>query len=925
MLAKDFLLTCIVVAAIGPFRATAATTHYVDQNSSNPVAPYSDWNHAAINIQDAIDAASAGDTVLVTNGVYQTGGRTFSTGALTNRVVIDQALTVQSVNGPVVTAIQGYRVPDTTNGPGAVRCVYLTNNASLIGFTLTNGATLGTNAGAFDQQGGGIRSGSSVTCVISNCWILGNAASTWGGGAYSGHLDACTLAGNSAAEGGGAYVAKLANCQINSNSAGQGGGTSQAFLSDCTLINNYAPQGGGAFQSFGTGCLVSQNSAQSTGGGLMGGSFTNSILMQNSAQTGGGAYTTTLTNCAVINNQASLMGGGSDLGTLWNCSISQNTALNGGGCYNSSANNCLIVSNQATLGGGSYGGEYTNCTIVGNSAKTSGGGIYAGTGAWAYNSIVIFNTSSSESTFNMTGAKSDYCCTDPFQSYTFIVTNAPRFVDPGAGDFHLQPNSPCINVGNNNFARGLALDGNPRIVSSTVDIGAYEFPKIFHYVSLSNTVPQSPYITWAHAATNIQNAIDASTNGDIVLVANGLYKTGGRAIYGTLTNRAAVNKPITLQSVNGPGVTSIEGSNLGFIAAAPGPVVRCVYLTNGASLIGFTLTNGQAAAVGPADYNIKGGGVYCEDASDIISNCVFIGNNAMISGGAFGGTLFNCQLIANQAYGAGAAASNTLNNCSLIRNGTYFSGLPQYINSQALGSVLNNCTVALNDGPGPALVACTANNSIIYFNTNTLNAQYSNFTNSTLNYCCTTPLPATGANNFTDNPRFTATLARDVHPLATSPCINAGQNASAFGDLDLDGNPRIRGGAVDLGAFEFQSGATEQFPQWLQQHALPADGSADFLDSDNDGFNNLQEWLAGTDPTDATSLLQLATPPQTNASITITWQSVAGRFYFLQRGTNVTRSFSTIQSNLLGQAGTTSYTDTNSVKDKMFFYRVGVQ
>ena len=60
--------------------------------------------------------------------------------------------------------------------------------------------------------------------------------------------------------------------------------------------------------------------------------------------------------------------------------------------------------------------------------------------------------------------------------------------------------------------------------------------------------------------------------------------------------------------------------------------------------------------------------------------------------------------------------------------------------------------------------------------------------------------------------------------------------------------------------------------------------------------------------------------------ITITWQSMPGINYFLERSTNlcVKPAFSLLQTNIVGQPGTTSYTDTNAVGPGPFFYRVGV-
>jgi hypothetical protein len=54
---------------------------------------------------------------------------------------------------------------------------------------------------------------------------------------------------------------------------------------------------------------------------------------------------------------------------------------------------------------------------------------------------------------------------------------------------------------------------------------------------------------------------------------------------------------------------------------------------------------------------------------------------------------------------------------------------------------------------------------------------------------------------------------------------------------------------------------------------------------------------------------------------------VTNRTYFLERATNLAAAspFSLLTSNLVGQAGTTTYTDTNAFGPGPSFYRVGVQ
>ena len=131
-----------------------------------------------------------------------------------------------------------------------------------------------------------------------------------------------------------------------------------------------------------------------------------------------------------------------------------------------------------------------------------------------------------------------------------------------------------------------------------------------------------------------------------------------------------------------------------------------------------------------------------------------------------------------------------------------------------------------------------------------------------------------------------------------------------------------------MGAYEFQPDVSGEFIDWLSQASLPTDGTSDYADADSDQLNNWQEWIAGTEPTDALSVLRLYSPSNDASGVTVTWQSVSNRTYFVERVTDlgaVPPPFSLLSSNIVGQAGTTSFTDTNASGPGPFFYRVGVR
>jgi hypothetical protein len=367
-----FAMTCLKgLLVLAAARHSCAAIYYVATNGNDSAAG-TNWATAKATIQAAIDLSVSNDTVLVSNGVYATGGRIVY-GAMTNRVAITKAIMIRSINGPTVTTIKG----SGPRGNAAVRCVYVGANATLSGFTLTNGATRASGDDVRERSGGGAWCESSG--VLSTCTLSGNSADVYGGGSYSGTLSNCTLSGNSADYGGGSYSATLNNCILSGNSAfNYGGGSYYSTLNNCTLSSNSAFGGGGSSRGTLNNCTLSGNSAD-WGGGSYSGTLSNCTVSGNSAyQYGGGSCYGTLYNCTLSGNSATNYGGGSSGGTLDNCTLSGNWANWGGGSYSGTLYNCTLSGNWAKWGGGSYSGTLHNCTLSGNWAKW-GGGSYDGT------------------------------------------------------------------------------------------------------------------------------------------------------------------------------------------------------------------------------------------------------------------------------------------------------------------------------------------------------------------------------------------------------------------------------------------------------------------------------------------------------------------------------------------------------------------
>lgn len=262
---------CTLILSLFAARGIAAEFFVSPLGSHEP--PFASWQTASTNIQAAIDAAAASDVVWVTNGVYDSGGKK-SVDGQTNRVLIDKALTVASVNGPHFTTIKGEWDPQI-NGPLAIRCAWLTNEATLKGFTLYSAATTATSYGL---KGGGAY-GVSRSATLINCVLATNSASSAGGGAAGLNLKGCTLVGNEVVSSPGII--------------GAGGGAVNCLLDGCRVFGNRASvHGGGISDSTAQSCVINGNEA---GAGIV-----------DYRSGGGGVYSSVLLNCTVVGNLSSV-------------------------------------------------------------------------------------------------------------------------------------------------------------------------------------------------------------------------------------------------------------------------------------------------------------------------------------------------------------------------------------------------------------------------------------------------------------------------------------------------------------------------------------------------------------------------------------------------------------------------------------------
>jgi hypothetical protein len=539
-------------------------------------------------IQEAIDYARSGEIVEVGPGTYSGDGNRdidFRGKAITLRSSAGAGSTIIDCTG---SGSEGHRGFYFHGGEGS--------GSVLRGFTIVGasvpGSDVPSDSGSWisspvNPVGGGIycefSSPSIVDCIIKGC-----ATELGGGiGVVNGSptiidcvIKDCRAGGLGQAESGGS-----------------GAGIGLIRGSDATILHTQINNNSGYYDSRGAGIYCWRSHAF----------FADCVISRNTAQgsvQGGGAF----------------CGGSSSRLELENCVISGNTAEIGGGL-------CAGSSGESTI----ERVIITNCTIANNSLSadqsSTGGGIHSfSSNITIRNSIVWYNDGAAVMLIDPASSSPVlYSCIEGGYPGQGNIDSDPLFVSPGGGDYHLQSTlgsyrswsggwvkdsgySPCIDAGDPQDPVG----AEPLTNGKRINMGAYggtaEASKgeegLLLHVDKSNGSDYNSGLSRSKAFATIQAAVNASFDGDTIVVWPGVYRE----------QVDLKNKAITLESADDAAVvTTSTGFAFSFVTAEGS---NCV-------LRNFVITGCNDS---------DGGAIRLESAMPVLANLTITNNRTGISG-----------------------------------------------------------------------------------------------------------------------------------------------------------------------------------------------------------------------------------------------------------------------------------------------------